>query len=67
MPNKFFWAGFSIIAMWLSVLFIGLYADADLILDYASGTTVTIPVVLGLAVCATIATMFVAYRGFRSD
>ncbi len=64
MPNKHFWAGFSIFAIWMAVLFVGIYG-ADFTTETASGDITTVPVVWGVAIFATIATMFVALWGFR--
>ena len=64
MPNRHFWAGFSIVAIWMAVLFVGIYG-ADFTTETSSGDVTTIPVVWGVAVFATIATMFVALWGFR--
>ena len=66
MPNKFFWAGFSIVAIWMAVLFVGIYG-ADFTNETASGDVTSIPVVWGTAACATVATMFVAWWGFRES
>ncbi len=64
MPNRHFWAGFSIVAIWMAVLFVGIYG-ADFTTETASGDVTSVPVVWGVAVFATIATMFVALWGFR--
>ena len=66
MPNKHFWAGCSIVAIWMAVLFVGIYG-ADLTTETASGDVTSVPVVWGIALFATIATIFVAWRGFRDD
>ncbi len=63
MPNKHFWAGFSIVAIWMAVLFVGIYG-ADFTTESSDNLT-TIPVVWGVAAFATIATIFVAWRGFK--
>ena len=64
MPNKHFWAGCAIVAIWMAVLFVGIYG-ADFTTETSSGDVTSIPVVWGTALFATIATMFVALWGFR--
>lgn len=64
MPNKYFWAGASIVAIWMTVLFVGIYGP-DFHAEQADGDMTTIPVVWGVALFATIATFIVAIRGFR--
>ena len=66
MPNRHVWAGFCIVAIWMAVLFVGIYG-ADFTTETASGDITTVPVVWGVAVFGTIATMFVALWGFRES
>jgi hypothetical protein len=63
--NKYVWTGLAIMTIWLAVLFLGLYGP-----DFTTATsdeTVTIPTAWGVAPFAMIATIFVAWRGFRND
>ena len=66
MPNKHFWAGFSIFAIWMAVLFVGIYG-ADFTTESSSGDATSIPVAWGAALCATVATLFVSWWGFRDS
>ena len=42
MPNKHFWAGFSIFAIWMAVLFVGIYG-ADFTTESSDSVTQKIP------------------------
>jgi hypothetical protein len=57
------WAGLSIIAMWLAVLFVGIFGG-DIINGTPGGSSGSVPAVVAVAVCALIATAFVARWGF---
>jgi hypothetical protein len=62
-----FWAGISIVFMWLAVLFDGIYGD-DFVSVNGSGTqTTTIPSAVFVALFAALATTSVAKRGFHRD
>jgi len=58
-----FWAALSIIAMWLAVLFDGVFGG-DMVFTHSSGTT-AIPSAVLVALFAVIGTAPVARRGFR--
>ncbi len=64
MGNKYMWSGLAIIAMWLAVLFPGVYGPTFEISSNA-GDVVTIPVVWGIAFFAMIGTVIVGIFGFR--
>ncbi len=53
------WAGVSIVAIWIAVLFVGLFGD-----DIAGSDGSSVPSVIVVAICAVIATAFVARWGF---
>jgi hypothetical protein len=66
------WAGVAIATMWLAVLFVGLFGG-DIVttngVSPATGDVIgngsRVPAVVPVAVCAVIATVFVAFWGFR--
>jgi len=58
-----FWAALSIIAMWLAVLFDGVFGG-DMVFTSSSGNT-TIPSAVLVALFAVFGTASVAKRGFR--
>jgi len=64
MQNKYFWAGLSIVTMWLAVLFVGVFGPT---MDAGGPTGATgIPVALTVvAFFAVIGTILVAIFGFR--
>ena len=64
MPNKTAWAGICIIAIWMAVLFIGIF-DGEFSVGSAAGDNVSIPAVWGVALIAAIATIALARKGFR--
>jgi len=64
MPNRAAWAGISIVVVWLAVLFVGIY-DGEFRAGSAAGDYVAIPVVWGVALVAMIATVAIAWKGFR--
>jgi hypothetical protein len=62
------WASFAIIAMWLAVLFIGLFGG-DIVSNNGTpgaGTYTTIPSVVAVVPFAFVATLVVARWGFGS-
>ncbi len=65
------WAGLAIIAMWLAVLFDGIYGGDIVSHGATSGATTagstTIPSAAVIALFAMIATIVVARYGFRED
>jgi hypothetical protein len=63
------WAGIAIIAMWVAVLFVGIYGGNIVSTggsNGASGTT-SVPSAVVIAVFACIGTIVVARHGFRAD
>lgn len=54
----------SIAVMWIAVLVVGI-TDSEFRNENAAGEVQEIPVVSAVAACATIATVIVAWRGFR--
>lgn len=63
--KKHFWGALVIIAMWLTVLLIGVTDEAEFLIEQP-GETIRIPVVLGIALFALIATWVVAWFAFRN-
>ena len=63
MQNKYGWAGFSIAAIWVAVMIVGVYGG-DFRTESINDTT-EIPIVLMVAALAMIATIAVAIFGFR--
>jgi hypothetical protein len=62
-----FWGALAIVAMWLAVLFVGVYGG-DMIFHSSSGDGSTIPSAVGVALFAAIGTSAVAKRAFgRKD
>jgi hypothetical protein len=59
-----FWGALAIIAMWLAVLFVGVYGG-DMIFHSSSGDGSTIPSAVAVALFAAIGTSAVAKRAFR--
>jgi hypothetical protein len=62
--NKYVWAGLAIAAMWIAVLFVGVYGP-DIESTSAGGNTSSVPVAVVVAGCAMIGTILVAIFGFR--
>jgi hypothetical protein len=60
------WAGLAIIAMWLAVLFVGLFGG-DIQNSTPGGSTSAVPSAVALAVFALVGTIFVARWGFSSE
>ena len=61
------WGALSIVAMWLAVLFDGIFGGDMIFVSPANGTT-TIPSAVAVALFAMIATVSVAKRAFgRKD
>jgi hypothetical protein len=60
------WAGVSIVAIWLAVLFVGLFAGDIVTINGAAGagTTSSVPSVVAVVPFAFIATVFLARWGF---
>ena len=58
-----FWGAVSIVAMWLAVLFDGIYGGDMIFASPANGTT-TIPSAVAVALFAVIGTVAVAKRAF---
>jgi len=57
-----FWAALSIIAMWLAVLFVGVFGG-DMVFASSNGTS-SIPSAVLVALFAVFGTITVAHRGF---
>jgi hypothetical protein len=60
------WAGLAIVAMWLAVLFVGVYGD-DSIVSKAGSTNSSVPVVVVVALAALVATIVVGARAFKAS
>jgi len=57
------WAGLSIVAMWLAVLFVGVFGGS-IVSSSASGSNSSVPVVVVVAGVAMIATWIIARAAF---
>ena len=62
--RKHFWGALVIIAVWLTVLLIGVTDEAEFLIE-RPGETIRVPVILGIALLALIATWVVAWFAFR--
>jgi hypothetical protein len=62
--NKYVWAVLAIAAMWIAVLFVGVYGP-DIESTSPGGSTSSVPVAVVVAGCAMIGTILVAIFGFR--
>jgi hypothetical protein len=60
------WAGIAIVAMWLAVLFDGIYGS-DFVTSTPGSTTTTIPSAFLVAFFAFLGTVSCAKYGFRSS
>ena len=60
------WAALAIIALWLAVTLVGVYAETDFVIS-TSKTHVEVPVVWGVAAFATAATWVITVSAFRRD
>ena len=60
-----FWGAVSIVAMWLAVLFDGIFGGEMIFSSTGNGTS-SIPSAVGVALFAMIGTVAVAKRAFRS-
>ena len=58
-----FWGAVSIVAMWLAVLFVGIFGGDMIFANAGSGPTV-VPSAVGVALFAFIGTVAVAKRAF---
>lgn len=66
MPSRpYFWGALTIMLIWTSVLFIGVFAEAHFHAEL-SGDRVEIPVVWGIGLLAFLATWVVAVHSFKS-
>jgi hypothetical protein len=63
---KPFWAAIAILGMWIAVLVDAVWG-ADIVARSSSGDTSTFPAAILIALFVSIATVFVARYGFRSD
>ena len=64
MENKYVWTGLAIVAMWLAVLFPGVYGPTFETTS-AGGDVVSIPTAWAIAPFAMVATIVVGIFGFR--
>ncbi len=64
MVERHFWGAVVIGVVWITTLFVGIFADADLVVS-SGGESVTIPVVWGVAALAFVTTWVVAWAAFR--
>ncbi|HYB23313.1 MAG TPA: hypothetical protein VED41_05915 [Solirubrobacteraceae bacterium] len=64
MISRAFWGGVALVAMWLAVLFVGVFGGSILHTS-ASGESSSVPVVVVVAVAALLATIPVAHAAFR--
>jgi len=58
------WGALGIVAMWLAVLFVGVYGS-DMRFASNDGSASSIPSVVVVAICAAVATAAVVKRAFR--
>ena len=63
---KPFWAAVAILGMWVAVL-VDTVWGTDIVATTAGGDTTSFPAAILIAFFASIATVFVARYGFRSD
>ena len=66
LTNRRFWAGLSIVSMWLAVLFVGVFGPS-FVATSASGDSTTIPAGIGVALFAFVGSAAVAKRGLSRD
>ena len=59
-----FWGAVSIVAMWLAVLFVGIYGGDMTFANYGGSGPTIIPSAVGVALFAFIGTVAVAKRAF---
>lgn len=64
MENKYMWTGLAIVAIWLAVLFPGVYGPT-LEATSAGGDVTSIPTAWGIAPFAMVASIVVGIFGFR--
>jgi hypothetical protein len=64
--KKPFWGSLVIVAMWVTVLLIGVIDESEFVIQTAT-ESVRIPVVLGIAPFAFVATWVVAWFAFRGN
>lgn len=62
--SREFWSGVTLVAMWLAVLFVGVFGGNIESTD-ASGSSSSVPVVVVVAVAALLATLSVGRWAFR--
>jgi hypothetical protein len=60
------WAAVAILAMWIAVLIDAVWGT-DIVATSSSGDTTSFPAVIPIALFVSIATVFVARYGFRSE
>lgn len=60
------WAGLAIIAMWVAVLFVGIFGG-NIVSQTPGGTSSSVPVVVVVAGVALIGTLVVGRRAFTAN
>jgi hypothetical protein len=63
MTTKWIWATLAIVAMWAAVVLVGIYGP-DVVVDNATDHVRVPALAIVVAVCAFIATLVLAWRGF---
>lgn len=64
--SRALWGGVALVAIWLSVLFVGVFGG-DIVKTNADGSSSSVPVVVVVAIVALLATMSVGRWAFRSE
>jgi hypothetical protein len=62
--SRAFWGGVALVAMWLAVLFVGVFGG-NILKTGVGGESSSVPVVVVVAVAALLATIPVAHSAFR--
>jgi hypothetical protein len=67
--SKYILAGISIVAIWLAVLFVGLYGGSLNFESQRINHTITtdLPIAFLVAICAAAATIAIARRAFKEE
>lgn len=60
------WAGLAIVAMWLAVLFVGIFGDSNIV-NTTGGTRSSVPVVAVVALAALVASLVIGARAFKAS
>ena len=64
--QRHLWAALAVIALWIAVTLVGVYAETDFVIS-SERTRVEVPVVWGIALFATVATWIITVTAFRRD